>query len=95
MKIGILGTGVIGLLYGWALNQKHEVLHIVRTEKLAELDEHKISIDVIDERVKGEDQTIFDTYKIHALPQADETLDLIIVPVAEKQLEQALLDLTS
>lgn len=35
MKIAIVGSGVIGLSYGWVLSRVHEVVHLVRPERAA------------------------------------------------------------
>ena len=50
MNVLIVGTGVIGSLYGYALSQKHNVFHYVRQEKLPLLDQKEILLDIIDER---------------------------------------------
>lgn len=93
MKIAVLGTGVIGTLYGWALSEKNEIVHIVRSEKMQRCDRTKIRMDIIDERLPENHQNRVSEYIIHAMDHPDNDTDLIIVPVAEHQLEQALIDL--
>ena len=88
MKIGILGTGVIGTLYGWALSEKNEVIHIVRNEKREIYNGRVFRMDVIDERIEGDNQNIISQYTINAESKADNSFDLLIVPVAEQQLVQ-------
>lgn len=94
MKIGILGAGVIGTLYGWALSERNEVVHIVRNEKCELVDGSVIQMDILDERVEDDNQNIISQYVMHAVSEADRSFDLLIVPVAEQQLELALQKLT-
>ena len=50
MKILIVGTGVIGVSYGWALSKAgHEVTHFVRKGRGGQF-ERGIALDVIDQR---------------------------------------------
>lgn len=94
MKIAILGSGVIGTLYGWAFAKENEVTHIIRPAKQKKLQNKKLKMDIIDERMPEGKQDILSEYELHVVTQADPSLDLIIVPVAEAQLGEALADLT-
>lgn len=90
MKIAVLGTGVIGTLYGWALGKRYQVYHLVRPEKLEAVQGNKIALDVIDEREKGNEQ-IKDYYVPNCIATIDNSFDWIIVPVNTYQLRDALI----
>ena len=50
MKILVVGTGVIGTIYGWALNESGiDVTHLVRTLK-PDILQNGVNIDILDER---------------------------------------------
>ena len=54
MKVLIIGCGVIGTIYGWALSEaKHDVTHFVRKNKIANLS-NGIDLDIYDLREEGE-----------------------------------------
>lgn len=94
MKILIVGTGVIGSLYGCALSQNHQVLHYVRQEKLALLNQKEISFDFIDERKDKKHQNTKGSYAYHCVDTVNDNYDLIIVPVKTFQLKEVLQTLT-
>lgn len=86
MKILIVGTGVIGTIYGKVLSEKHEVLHFVREEKLSNLNNKKITFDIIDERKEENNQNTEGDYTYTCTSKADDSYDLIMVPVKSYQL---------
>ncbi|MVB11444.1 Ketopantoate reductase PanE/ApbA [Caprobacter fermentans] len=95
MNVLIVGTGVIGALYGCALSQKHHVVHYVRQEKLTLLDQKEITFDFIDERQDKKHQNTNGSYTYHCVANASDNYDLIIVPVKTFQLAEALRTLTA
>jgi ketopantoate reductase len=95
MNILIVGTGVIGSLYGCALSQKHNVFHFVRQEKLALFNQKKISFDFIDERQDKKHQNTTGSYTYRCVADAKGNYDLIIVPVKTFQLMEVLGTLTT
>jgi 2-dehydropantoate 2-reductase len=90
MKILIVGTGVIGTIYGSVLSEKHNVLHFVRKEKLDSLNNKEITYDILDERMDKKHQNTSGTYIYNCVDQADDSYDLIIVPVKCFQLKEVL-----
>ncbi len=93
MNIAILGVGVIGTLYGWALSKNNQVVHIVRPDKVSIVDGMRYKMDIIDERHEEKERYVVDEYTIKAISSSYYDSDLIIVAVSEQQLEQALIDL--
>ncbi|OOM82295.1 2-dehydropantoate 2-reductase [Clostridium puniceum] len=90
MKILIVGTGVIGTLYGHALSKYHEVIHFVREDKLKIMNERNILYDIIDEREKEENMYTTGEYTYKCISRVDCDYDLIIVPVNTYQLKNIL-----
>lgn len=90
MKIAVVGTGVIGTLYGWALSKSNEVIHYVRTGKKAKYNNQEIALDLIDERKKEGEQNITSSYTYHCVENVDSTYDWIIVPTNSFQVVEAL-----
>jgi ketopantoate reductase len=91
MKTLIIGTGVIGTLYGWALAESGvNVTHFVRPGKSGQFTEG-VTMDVLDER-KGHPTNNNTHYKIHCVEEIhpEDGYELIIVPVNANQLEEAL-----
>lgn len=81
MKTLIIGTGIIGTIYGWALHKAGvDVTHLVRTPK-PDLTTNGATIDILDER-KGYKKYNQTTYPIHLIDHLDKTnkFDLVIVP---------------
>lgn len=93
MKIMIVGTGVIGTIYGWSLAESgNEVIHYVRKGKADRLKDG-IKIKMLDER-KGHPKDSIVTYNIKCtdvIPDGD--IPLVIVPVNNFQLENVLKEL--
>lgn len=90
MKILILGTGVIGTLYGHALSQHHEITHFVRENKLKLMDGKIIPYDIIDERNDKKHMNTTGEYTYKCVSEITEDYDLIMLPVNTYQLDDAL-----
>lgn len=90
MKILIVGTGVIGTVYGHALSKYHEVIHFVRENKLKIINERKIHFDIIDERETEENMYTTGEYIYKCVSRVDCDYDLIMVPVNTYQLKDVL-----
>jgi 2-dehydropantoate 2-reductase len=93
MKILILGTGVIGTIYGQVLSANNEVIHYVRADRYAEKNNTAILYDYIDERRNKNDQMVKGSYQYSCVTTADDSYDLIIFPVKTFQLLAALKEL--
>ncbi|MDD6795868.1 MAG: 2-dehydropantoate 2-reductase N-terminal domain-containing protein [Clostridiaceae bacterium] len=91
MKVLIVGTGVIGTLYGKVLSEKNEVFHYVRDYKVKALDGKKIQFDIIDERI-NEGEITKGIYKYNCVNDTNR-YDLIIVPVSSLQVLDTLREL--
>ena len=91
MKTLIVGTGVIGVIYGWALHQAGvDVTHFVRPGKKDQYPDG-VTLDLLDER-KGYPPKSMPHYPIRcveAISPADG-YELIIVPTNAQQVEAAL-----
>lgn len=91
MKTLIVGTGIIGVIYGWALSQSGvDITHFVRKGK-ADQFKDGIKLDVLDER-KRHPQYNVTKYAVKCIEQvspADE-YELIIVPTGMHQTEDVL-----
>ncbi len=94
MNVLIVGTGVIGTLYGFALSEKHRVSHYIRKEKYTAFNNKTILYDLIDERQKKKEQNTKGSYTYHCVTEASENYDLIIVPVKSFQVKEVLNTLT-
>jgi len=91
MKILIVGKGIIGTIYGWALTEAGvEVTHLVRPGSQA-VPEQTVKLDVLDERKghKSENQTYYTMSCVDNITPEDG-FDWIIVPVNAGQLESVL-----
>lgn len=91
MKVLIIGTGVIGTIYGWALkNAGIDVTHLVRNPK-PDLTENGARIDILDER-KGYKKYNQETYSIKITDCLENSpdFDLVIVPTNWIQTKSAL-----
>jgi len=86
MKILIIGTGVIGTLYGIALSEHNQIMHYVRKHKLNEWDNKTIKYDFLDERLPKKERNTIGTYTFHCTDSIKEEYDLIFVPVNSYQL---------
>jgi 2-dehydropantoate 2-reductase len=91
MKVLIVGAGIIGSIYGWALAEAgHDITHFVRPGK-AEQFKNGIRMDVLDNR-KGYKKQFIGNYaiKVTETLQATDDYQLVIVPTKPYQLVQAL-----
>jgi len=91
MKVMIIGAGVIGTIYGWALSEAgHSVTHLVRPGRGIAL-ENGIAVDILDRR-KNHKKMFTGHYQIHAIESVHPLLsfDIIIVPVKHYVLEEVL-----
>ena len=91
MKTLIIGTGVIGVIYGWALQQAGvEVTHFVRPGKE---NEHRqgVELDLLDER-KGHPANSQTHYPLRCVESVrpEDGYELVMVPVNAHQLAGAL-----
>ena len=89
MKVLIIGTGIIGTIYGWALSVAGaDVTHFVRKGK-SEKFKNGVLIDILDER-KGYKKYNKTGYSIKVTEIIDTEFDLVIVPTNWIQTEEAL-----
>jgi 2-dehydropantoate 2-reductase len=91
MNVLIVGAGVIGTIYGWALSEAgHTVTHFVRPGRSAKLSEG-ISVDIMDRR-KGYKKWFNGYYRIRCAETIDTNsdYDLVIVPVKHYSIEGVL-----
>jgi len=91
MHVLVVGAGIIGSIYGWALAESgHPVVHLVRSGRAASLGDG-VKLDVFDRR-KGHKRHFYGRYRLNAvetLPSTD-TFELVIVPVKHYALLQTL-----
>ncbi|GAA0742768.1 ketopantoate reductase family protein [Clostridium oceanicum] len=92
MKILIIGTGVIGSVYGWQLFESgNDITHFVRKGKKEIIEKQGISIRCLDKRRGQEDhKEVVYKPKIVEDINKDENYELIIVPVKANQLNSIL-----
>ena len=91
MRVLLIGAGIIGSIYGWALAESgHEVFHLVRSGRATSLRDG-ITVDVFDLR-KGHNRNFRGLYRLHVVETLlpDATFELVIVPVKHYALLQAL-----
>jgi 2-dehydropantoate 2-reductase len=91
MKVLIIGAGVVGSIFGWALNQGgHDVTHFVRPSRAARFT-NGMPVDVIDRRPQHP-KHVQQIYPILACESVSplEKFDLVIVPTRHYNLEQTL-----
>jgi len=95
MKIMVVGAGIIGSIYGWALSEAgYDTTHFARRGKARQLADG-IEIDILDSR-EGQDKQ----YAGHYAIKTNETLslpdgfDLVIVLTKPYQVEEVLKRIT-
>jgi 2-dehydropantoate 2-reductase len=96
MKTLIVGAGVIGVIYGWALCQSGvDVSHFVRKERKDQFKDG-IQLDLLDER-KGHTKYNITKYTVNCVEEIapSDCYELIIVPTSMHQTEAALKTLVS
>jgi 2-dehydropantoate 2-reductase len=94
MRVLVVGAGIIGSVYGWALVEGgHAVVHLVRSGRAASLRDG-LKLDVFDRR-KGHKRNFCGLYKLNALETLSprDTFELVIVPVKHYALPQTLNEL--
>ena len=94
MKTLIVGTGIIGVIYGWALSDAGvDVTHFVRKGKPDRF-RKGVDLDLLDER-KGHPPKKMYHYGLKCTDSTSlsDEYELVIVPVPVNQLEDALVDL--
>lgn len=87
----IVGTGVIGCIYGWALSEAGiDVTHLVRRGK-ASTGGNGVTLDLPDER-KGHERKYLAAYPLKCIEKVSRSDDyeLIILPTNSYQTEEAL-----
>ncbi len=92
MKTLVVGTGVIGTTYGWALTEAGvDVTHYVRPSSPDAGTVREVSLDVLDER-RGHRGTRIATYPMRCVAQVDATdgYELVLVAVNAHQLAEVL-----
>lgn len=94
MRVLVVGTGIIGTIYGWALNESgHHVAHLVRAGRAAAL-RNGLEVDLFDRR-RSRRRNFRGLYKltvVEALASAD-TFDLIVVPTKHYALAPTLAEI--
>lgn len=91
MRVLVIGTGVIGSIYGWALAKSgHHVVHLVRSGRAAGLRDG-MGLDVFDRR-RGHKRNFYGIYKLVTVETvaSTDTFELVIVPVKHYALLQSL-----
>jgi 2-dehydropantoate 2-reductase len=91
VRVLVVGAGIIGSIYGWALAESgHEVVHLVRSGRAATLRDG-MKLDVFDRR-KGHKRNFCGLYKLDAVETLSptDTFELVIVPVKHYALRQTL-----
>jgi 2-dehydropantoate 2-reductase len=91
MKTLIVGTGIIGVIYGWALAESGvDVKHFVRKGKKGQFKDG-VKLDVLDER-KGHPKYNITKYDLKCVEEISPTdgYELIIVPTNFHQTEEVL-----
>jgi 2-dehydropantoate 2-reductase len=91
MRVLIVGAGIVGTIYGWALAENgNDVTHLVRSGRAAALRDG-VAVDVFDRR-KGRKRKYRGLYKLNVVEALSpaETFELIIVPTKHYALAQTL-----
>ena len=94
MRVLMIGAGIIGSIYGWALAQsRHRVVHLVRPGKAAALRDG-LAVDIFDRR-KGHPRKFQGLYNLDAVETLlpADAFDLVIVPVKHYALVRTLEDI--
>lgn len=90
MKILVVGTGIIGSIFGWALTEGgHEVTHFVRKGKVAQFADG-MKIDMLDNRKGNKNYIGTYTIKVTEKLAPSDGFDVVIVPTKPYQLVDAL-----
>ena len=91
MRVLVVGAGIVGTIYGWALAERgHRVVHLVRSGRAAALG-NGLTIDLFDKR-EGRKRSLRGLYKlmaVEALTRAN-SFELIVVPTKHYALAETL-----
>ncbi len=91
MRALVVGAGIIGSIYGWALGEGgHQVVHLVRSGRAVAFRDG-LPLDVFDRR-KGHKRNFRGLYRLHAVETVSprDAFELVIVPVKHYALVQTL-----
>lgn len=91
MRVLVVGAGIIGSIYGWALAESgHHVVHLVRSGRAAAFRDG-LPLDLFDRR-KGRKRNVRTLYRVKAVETLSPTdsFELVIVPVKHYALLQTL-----
>ncbi|HYA64348.1 MAG TPA: 2-dehydropantoate 2-reductase N-terminal domain-containing protein [Candidatus Sulfotelmatobacter sp.] len=91
MNVLVVGAGIIGSIYGWALAEGgHHVVHLVRSGRASALSDG-LTLDVFDRR-KGHKRNFRGLYRLNAVEALSpaDTFELVIVPVKHYALAETL-----
>jgi 2-dehydropantoate 2-reductase len=91
MRVLVIGAGIIGAVYGWALSDcGHDVVHLVRHGRSAALLDG-LPVDMLDLR-KGHKRRVHGVYKLAATESVSpaDGFELVIVPVKHYALAETL-----
>jgi ketopantoate reductase len=91
MRVLVIGAGIIGSIYGWALSETgHQVAHFVRSGRAVAFRDG-LPLDVFDLR-KGHKRNFWGLYRLHAVETVSpaDAFELVIVPVKHYALVQTL-----
>jgi len=91
MDVLVVGAGIIGSIYGWALAESgHRVVHLVRSGRAAAFRDGLL-LDVFDRR-KGHKRNFRGLFRLHTAETVSprDTFELVIVPVKHYALVQTL-----
>ena len=92
MKVLIIGAGVIGTIYGWAISEAgHDVVHVVRTGQASRL-ARGVAIDMFDKRRRHERRNMshYDIKVVESLDASSYGFDMVIVPIHHYELVDTL-----
>ncbi len=93
MHVLVIGAGIIGSVYGWALAESgHDVVHFVRPGRGAAL-RHGLALDIFDRR-KAHKRNFRGLYRLNVVEKLPSTtaFELVIVPVKHYALIQTLME---
>jgi 2-dehydropantoate 2-reductase len=94
MRVLVVGAGVVGTIYGWALAASgNDVVHLVRPGRAGRL-ANGVTLDVLDRR-KGHHDDAAVRYPITVTESVPRSADLVVVPTKPYQLTDAVRALTS
>jgi 2-dehydropantoate 2-reductase len=96
MQVLVVGVGIIGSIYGWALAESgHHVVHLVRSSRAAAWRDG-LPLDMFDRR-KGHKRKFRGLYRLNAIETLSptDTFELVIVPVKHYALVETLKEIVA